>query len=474
MTAQKHRDYQLFIDGKWRVSPGGERLKRNHPATDELVATYAKGTPADTDHAVLAARKMLFDDAWNALPPTKRASLLQQAADGIAAAAEDLAEIESLETGKPFEHALAEINGGNQLWRFAAAACRTQHGDFHPSLSQSDMGFSLLEPVGVVGLILPWNFPFIVSAERLPFILAAGCTVVVKPSEFAAGTSLLLGEILQRAGLPDGVYNVVTGLGNEAGKRLVDHPDVAMISFTGSSENGKVVMAAASRTLKKVSLELGGKSPILVFSDADMGKAVDAVIAGFTHNAGQCCTAMSRLLIEHNIAAEFKTRLVEQLKRLPVRQPLATRAQYDKVRGYISAHGPEDTVIFAGTVPSSAGLFVAPTIFEGTDHHSRLAQEEIFGPVLSIHSFLDEADAIRLANDTPFGLGASVWTSDLTRGMRVARKLRAGRLWINTSFLTNFPEMPIGGYGMSGIGREAGLQGIRAYSEVKSIILGSK
>jgi acyl-CoA reductase-like NAD-dependent aldehyde dehydrogenase len=294
--------------------------------------------------------------------------------------------------------------------------------------------------------------------------------VVVKPSEHAAGTAFLLGEILADAGLPAGVYNVVSGLGHEAGTALVSDPGVAMISFTGSSENGRRVMELASRTLKRVSLELGGKSPVIVFADADLDEAVEGVISGFTTNAGQCCIATTRLLLERSGAERFKARLRERLAGLRSSQPLATAAQQEKVIGFIERGRESSPLLSGGELSRTPGAPVPPTVFDEVAPGSPLAREEIFGPVLVIHSFDTEDEAVRLANDTAYGLAACIWSRDARRALRVARRVRAGRLWINSA-QQNFPEMPVGGFGASGIGREAGSSGIRTYCELKSLIV---
>lgn len=465
--------YRLFIGGDWQDAAASGRIERHHPASGRLVATYAQGGAVDIDRAVGAAHRAFADGSWSRRPLRERAAVLRAMADGLRAAEAELAAVEAAETGKPLADALADIRAGAELWHYAAAALRTVHGEVYPDLAADRLGLTVIEPVGVVGLILPWNFPFIVSAERLPFLLAAGCSVVIKPSEYAGGSALLTAELLMRAGLPGGVCNVVTGLGGTAGAALVDHDDVAMISFTGSSDNGRRVMAAASRTLKRLSLELGGKSPVIVFADADLEWAADAVIPGFTHNAGQCCIATSRLLVETPVAGRFAALLAERLERRPLTQPLATLAQAEKVRHCLAWAGAEgDAVLyqgrFAGTDAAGQGIG-AHIVRPGPD--SALRRDELFGPVLTLDTFESEAEAIAKANDTAYGLAACVWTGDSARGLRVARRLRCGRLWINSP-QDNYPELPVGGYKTSGIGREAGRSGILAYSEVKSIILG--
>ena len=452
----------------------GERIERREPGSGRLVSTYPSGTAEDVNHAVDAASSALR--AWSDLPAAERSALLLRAADLIAENESRLAETLTREVGKPIGQSRAEVREGVALWRYAAASLRSLHGEFYPALANDTQAFTVFEPVGVVGLILPWNFPFIVSAERLPFILAAGCTVVIKPSEYAAGNAFEIAEILDRAGFPNGVCNVVSGFGHTAGAALVASPRVAMISFTGSTENGRRVMEAASRTLKRVSLELGGKSPVVVFADAAFDRAIEGVISGFTYNAGQCCIATSRLLLERSAADEFKKRLITRLAAIrggvavAQMQPAATEPQYRRVAEFLEVGRNEAVLLYGGETDGTARAM--PTVFEAVSRDSRLTTDEIFGPVLSIYLFDSEEEAIELANDTPYGLAACVWSGDVSRAIRVARRIRAGRLWINSA-QENFPEMPVGGMGASGIGREAGTAGIRTYCEIKSVIMKS-
>ena len=466
------RDYELFVDGEYVSSGAQRRLERRSPRTGEVVATYACGSAADVARAVDAARNAFDSVDWRRLTQSQRSSLILAAAQAIAVREDELTEIIASEVGKPADQARAEVREGCALWRYAASVLRSTHGQFYPSLGPDTHGYTMLEPVGIVGLILPWNFPFIVSAERLPFMLAAGCTVVAKPSEYAAGASFVVAEALLRAGFPKGVYNVVTGLGGDAGQALVESPAVAMISFTGSTENGRRVAETGARTFKRMSLELGGKSPCIVFGNADLDRAVQGVISGFTYNAGQCCIATTRLIVERSAAAKVKDLLVKRLREQEASfsQPPATPAQQEKIASAVTRGMREGSVLFGDPEGTRAGTSFLPTVFDGLAADSAVARDEIFGPVLSIHTFDNEDEAVALANDTVYGLAACVWSGDVSQAMRVAQRVRAGRLWINSA-QENYPELPVGGFGASGIGREAGTRGIHAYCEVKSVIL---
>lgn len=463
------RHWGMAIGGTEVPAAPSARIERHHPASGHLVATFSRGGAADVMRAVAAAGAAGDDPAWRDLTPARRSDLLMEAARLLLAEKHELAAIEAAETGKPLAQAVEEIAAGAELWKYAAAVLRAQHGQFYPHLSDDRAGLVWRDPVGVVALILPWNFPFIVAAERLPFILAAGCTVVAKPSEYASGSTVYTAALLRRAGFPDGVFNVVTGLGPEVGAPLVDHPGVAMISFTGSTDNGRAVMAAAARTLKRVSLELGGKSPVIVFADADLDAAADAVVLGFTHNAGQCCIATSRLLVETSAADDFLARLRQRLTAFQPVQAAANRAQWEKVVAFMAKGRSEGRTVVDGG-PTGDGLTVRPAVFAELAPDAAIWREEVFGPILAVSRFTDEADAIAQANDTAFGLAACVWSGDEARAMRVVRRLKAGRLWINTP-QDNFPELPVGGFGASGIGREAGLSGIDTYCEIKSAVV---
>jgi len=341
------------------------------------------------------------------------------------------------------------------------------------------LGLVTRQPIGVVALITPWNFPFIVLAERMPFVLAAGCTVVLKPSEMTSTTSLIFADILAEAGLPSGVYNVVTGMGPEVGEALSNHDDVDMISFTGSLAVGERVLMASKSNLKKVGLELGGKNPQIVFADANLDDAADGVAFGVCFNAGQCCVSGSRLIVEASVAEAFCAKVMEKLARVRVGDPLDPDTQmgaivspehHNKILGYIERGQAEGAKLECGghTVGLDGGRFIAPTLFSGVTPQMAIAQDEIFGPVLSVIPFETAEEAVQIANDTEFGLAASVWSKNIDTALGVIRKIRAGRCWVNTTIVGG-PEQPMGGFKRSGSGRECGMLGVEEYMEVKSI-----
>jgi len=472
--------YAMAIDGRWVEEPADGVIRRDDPATGAPVAVYPAGTAEAIDAAVRAARRAFDAGDWAWLEGEARAAVLMRVADGIDARRDEMAFVESHETGKPLRQARAEIEAGAGMWRYAAGVLRALHGETFNTLGDSLLGLVLKEPIGVVAVITPWNFPFFVGAERFPFILAAGCTVVAKPSEFTSGTTLMLAEICGQAGVPPGVFNVVTGTGPMAGQALIDHPRVDMIAFTGSTATGRIVMRAAAGTVKKLSLELGGKNPVLVFADADLDAAVEGVAFGMLNNAGQACVAGSRLLVERPVAEGVCTALARYVEAIRVGDPrdpataigpLINQAQFDKVSGHIRRALDDGLTLLAGGQPPAAegqGFYVAPTILraEGMDHP--ICREEVFGPVLTVTPFdtLDEAAA--LANDTDYGLAATIWSRDLDTAVRAMRRIRAGRVWINTT-MTGGPEMPIGPFKQSGLGRETGLYGLDLYAETKAV-----
>jgi betaine-aldehyde dehydrogenase len=473
------RRFQQFIGGRWvDGSSTGEHL-RESPAHGIVVSIVPKGSAADVDAAVAAARKAFDDGRWSRRSGAERSTVLSKAADLIRAHRDELALLETLETGKPITQSRGEVDGAAGIWDYAAGQARAVHGDTFDNLGQSLFGVVIREPIGVVGIITPWNFPFFILAERLPFVLAAGCTVVLKPSENTSGTTLRMASLLEEAGLPDGVVNVVTGLGPEVGQALTEHMDVDMVSFTGSTNVGRSTLIASSKNIKKVGLELGGKNPHIVFSDADLDAAADAIVFGITFNAGQCCVSGSRAVVDSSVARSLTDKISTLASRVRVGDPLNERTQvgaivdqrqFDKILGYVSAGTRAGATLACGgrRFGDGPGLFIEPTIFEGVTENMEIARDEIFGPVLSVMTFDSEAEAVRLANATEYGLAASIWTKNLDRALTTVRGVKAGRVWVNTT-LAGGPEMPVGGFKQSGIGRDTGRHGIEEYTKVKSV-----
>ena len=472
------RAFGTFVDGAWLETGARATLDRSSPAHSVPVSTITLCTALDVDHAVAAARRAFEDRRWSGLSAAERAAVLLKAADGIRPRLDELALLETLETGKPMAQSRGEIEGAAGIYVYAAGAARMLHGETFNNLGDDMLGLVTREPIGVVGLITPWNFPFFILAERVPFILAAGCTIVCKPSEFTSSTTLLMAEILMQAGLPAGVFNVVTGLGPEVGQAITEHADIDMVSFTGSTATGRRALQAAAGNFKKLGLELGGKNPQIVFADADLEDAADGVVFGMCFNAGQCCVGGSRLLVEAGIAAEFERLVADKLKRVRVGDPLdpltqvgamVTPEHHGKVLGHIEQGRQAGARLVCGgdRVADLDGLFVQPTLFGDVRAEMTIAREEIFGPVLAIMPFATAEEAIALANDSLYGLAASIWTSDLGKAMATMRRVRAGRVWVNCT-ITGGPEMPIGGVKQSGWGREAGLYGVEEYTQVKS------
>lgn len=466
------------IGGQWFDGAGRARMQRVSPGHGVVVSSVALCTAQDVDQAVAAARHA-FEAVWCETPAAERGRILIRAAQGIRDRLEEMAYWETLETGKPISQAKAEIAGAADHYEAAAGMARMVTGETHNSYGEGMIGLVTKQPIGVVGLITPWNFPFIVLAERLPFILAAGCCVVLKPSEMTSTTSLIFADILAEAGLPKGVYNVVTGTGPEVGEAMSHHLDIDMISFTGSTAVGERVLVASKSNLKKVGLELGGKNPQIVFADANLDDAADGVAFGLCFNAGQCCVSGSRLIVDASIAEAFKLKLLDKLSRVRIGDPLDPETQmgaivtpqhFEKVVGYIGKGQAEGATLDCGgkAMPPSGGQFILPTVFSGVSRDMVIAREEIFGPVLTIQTFATVEEAVAIALDTEYGLAATVWSKNIDTALGVIRKMRAGRCWVNTTIVGG-PEQPMGGFKRSGTGRECGMMGIEEYMETKSI-----
>lgn len=475
----KARDFRMLIDGAWVASDSGASLERVAPGHGVTVSSYQAGTAMDAERAIAAARRAFDEGHWPRMTGAERSNILLKAADLIAARADELAFLDAIESGKPISQAKGELGGAVDIWRYAAALARDLHGESYNTLGDGTLGVVLREAIGVVSIITPWNFPFLIVSQKLPFALAAGCTAVVKPSELTSGSTLVLGEILIEAGVPAGVVNIVTGTGPSVGAPMTTHPDVDMVSFTGSTGVGRLTMANAAQTLKKVSLELGGKNPQIVFPDADLDAFVDAAVFGAYFNAGECCNAGSRLILHREIADEVTARIAELSKKVRVGDPLDPSTQVGaiitpqhlaKIAGYVAGAQDAGAGIALGGSPLDLGLgqFMAPTILSGVKPDMAVAREEVFGPVLSVLTFETTEEAIRIANAIDYGLSAGVWSRDFDTCLTIGRRVRAGTVWMNT-FMDGASELPFGGYRQSGLGRELGRHAVEDYTETKTL-----
>src|ERR1700677_6863 len=477
------RSFGHWINGRWQEGKG-PAFERLNPADDSSVAKYKAATADEVDEAVAAARTAMASQPWRALSGADRSAMLARTASEILRRHEELAYFEMAESGKPIRQARVEIERTAALWEYAATQARSVTGSSFNALGDGIVAMTVREPVGVAAIVTPWNFPFLIIGQKLPFALAAGCAAVVKPSEFTPATTLLLGEILSVAGLPAGVVNILAGHGMPTGDHLISHPDVDIISFTGSTKVGRRVIQAGSEGIKKVSLELGGKNAHIVCADANLDQAHDAVLHGAFLNAGQSCNCGSRLLLDRAIADAFIQRLVADASRIHVGDPLddatlvgpiINKVQFDKILAYIETGRKEGATLRLGgqARPIGSGRYIEPTIFSDVTPDMAIAREEIFGPVLSILVFDGVEEAIRLANDSIYGLSAGIWTNDLAAAMKAAEELKAGTIWINT-YLDGPAELPFGGYGQSGIGREDGLLGVEEFTEIKTVQIRSR
>lgn len=470
-----------LIGGAWRDSADGAQFERHSPAHVTLVSKVAKGGIAEANAAILAARKAFDGGEWSGLPGKERAAFLLNVADLIIENRARIARLEVLESGKPISQAEAEIEGAADLWRYAAALARTLHGDSHNSLGKDMLAMVLKEPIGVVSIITPWNFPFLIVSQKLPFALAAGCTCVVKPSELTPSTTAILGELLIEAGLPAGVVNIVHGFGDPAGTVMTTHEAVDMVSFTGSTQVGKAIERAAADTLKKVSSELGGKNPQVLFPDADLDSAIDAIVFGIYFNAGECCNSGSRIIVHEDIAAEVTRRVADLSRKVPFGDPLHPdtkvgaiihQGHQDKISSYVQDAEAAGAKIEIGGAPLRVagldGAFFAPTVVSGLTPDMPIAREEVFGPVLAVLTFRTMDEAIALANGASYGLSAGVWSDSIHTCLEFSRRVQAGTVWTN-SWMDGFPELPFGGVKESGQGRELGRYGLEEFLEVKTV-----
>jgi phenylacetaldehyde dehydrogenase len=495
LTATSNSDFladerPMLIGGKWQGSVSGKTFPVYNPATGEVIANVAEGDKADVDLAVAAAGTAFRDRAWRYMPPSQRARLLWRLADLVEENAEEFAELETLNQGKPMELARhLDIPVVCEAFRYFAGWCTKIEGTTNnlslPDLRGEDTigptyhAYTLREPVGVVGLIVPWNFPLLMASTKLGPALAVGCTCILKPAEETPLTALRLGELIAEAGFPEGVVNIVTGYGHTAGAAISAHPDVDKVAFTGSTEVGKLIAQAATGNLKKVSLELGGKSPAVVFADADLDIAIKGAASSIFLNTGQVCFAGSRLLVEKQVYDQVVDGVAEIASNIKVGAgqdpesemgPVISSKQLERICGYIE-QGVTDgaEVVTGGERDGEQGYFIKPTVMVGVDSQAAVVREEIFGPVLSIQSFDDLAGAEEMANDTCFGLGASIWTRDISKAHRLAAEIQAGTIWINSNNMVDI-SIPFGGYKQSGWGRENGKAAIDLFTETKSVI----
>jgi len=468
-----------WINGSYIRGKSGDIFTTVSPAHDKTIGDYALGTVEDVDVAVQAARSAFDRGPWPRLSGRERADILLKTADQIRRNRDDLAKIETLESGKPITQAKAEMDAAVDLWRYAATLARHTAGEAYNTLGESKLGLVMREPAGVAGLITPWNFPLLIISQKLPFALAVGCTAVIKPSELTPGTTLKLADLAHEAGVPAGAINVVTGFGDPVGACLSEHKDIDVISFTGSTAVGRKIATAAGKNLKRCALELGGKNPHIIFSDADLDAALDPVVFGVYFNMGECCNSGSRLLLQENIAQEFTERVIELARTVPVGDPLdpeikvgaiINTAQMEKIKQYVE-NGTQlgaQLRIGGNRIPTPAGRFFEPTIFDQVTSEMPIAREEIFGPVLSILTFKTKEEAVQIANDTMYGLSAGLWTSNIDIAFEVSRAIRAGTIWINC-FMDGHAELPFGGYRESGLGRELGRFSTDEFTELKSV-----
>ena len=474
--------FKMYIDGEFVEAASGKYFDSYYPFTGKVWSQVAEGGPEDVDRAVKAAHRAFTSGDWAEMTASQRGMLVHRLGDLIARDAKKLAEMEVQDNGKLIAEMQGQVNYVPQWYYYFGGLADKIEGSVIPLDKKGYFNFTRHEPIGVVAAITAWNSPLLLLAWKLAPALAAGCTVVIKPSEFTSASTLEFVKLVEEAGFPKGVVNVVTGFGKDVGAPLTSHPLVRKVAFTGSDATGRAINEVAAKTFKRVTLELGGKSPNIVFDDANLEDAVNGAVSGIFAATGQTCIAGSRLLLQESIHDEFMDRLLALAKTAKMGNPMSmetqvgpvtTRPQYDKILSYIDIAKTEGANLALGGGPATRpecgdGWFVEPTVFTGVTNDMRIAQEEVFGPVLSVIKFKDEDEASRIANDIRFGLGSGVWTSDIGRALRMSEKIQAGTVWVNTYRAVSYMS-PFGGYKDSGIGRESGIEAIYQYLQTKSV-----
>ena len=477
MAVATEREFGLFIGGAFVEPASGELRELHEPATGDLLAHAAMAGEGDVDRAVEAARAAL-DGAWGKTPPNERSRLMHALADAIVANRKELAELEARNVGKAISSVKAELSGAVEQFRFFAAAISSIAGRSNP-IGGSLLSYTLKEPVGVAGQIVPWNYPLLMATWKLAPALAAGCSVVLKPDPQTPATALRLGELAAEVGFPAGVINIIPADGPTTGAYLVRHPGVDKVAFTGSTKTGGEVMRLCSDPIKRLTLELGGKSPNLVFADADLASAVPSAVWSIYYAAGQSCEARSRVLVEQSVYDDVASEFASKAQTVKMGDPLDAETQMgslistahrEKVHGFVEAAREDGAEVLTGGEPGDTGAFYPPTVIAGVESATAISQEEVFGPVVTLIPFADEKDAVRIANDVKYGLMATVWTNDPGKGHRIAQRIKSGTVGINMPY-TAFPGIPFGGYKHSGFGRELGLETLELYLETKSVIV---